>query len=105
EVTVVGHGQAILAARLQQHADEREQEVQVLRGRLEAERIDREVAMREANVPAAAAKQGGELLVTAAQIKDGGDGIVFLRMRDDEVHEERLPRARRARHQRVANIV
>ena len=97
--------QPVLAARLQEHAHEREQEVQVLRGRLEAERVDGEGAVRQAHPPDAAAEQRGQLLVAPAEVEDDRDGVVLLRVREDEVQQERLAAPGRAQDERVADIV
>ena len=48
------------------------------------------VAVRQAHPPDAAAEQRRQLLVAAAEIEDDRDGVVLLRVRDDEVQEERL---------------
>ena len=90
---------------LQEHPHERKQEMQMLRGGVQTERIDREVAVREADAPGAAAQQRRELVIAPAHIEDRGDRVVLLRMHDEEVHEERLPRPRRPGHQRVPDIV
>src|SRR5258708_33355009 len=71
----------------------------------QAERIDREVAMGEPNPPGAAAEQGRELLIAAAEIEDGGHGVVLLRMRHEEVQEEGLPGPGRTGDQGVPNIM
>src|SRR6266576_1757816 len=71
----------------------------------EAEGIDREIPMRQADAPHAAAQPGGEFLVAAAQIEDDGDGVVFLDVRQNEIQEERLPRPRGALDKDVAHVV
>src|SRR5476649_1932618 len=79
--------------------------MQMLRGGCQTERIDREVAVREADAPRAAAEQRRELVIAPTQIEDRRDGVVFLGMRDEEVQEEGLARSRRPGHQRVPDIV
>jgi len=73
-------------------------------GRIQAERIDGEVAVREPDAPRAAAEQRRELLIAPAQIEDGRHRVVLLCMGDEEVHEEGLPRPSR-RSPACADIV
>src|ERR1017187_9596282 len=79
--------------------------MQGLRRRQQTERVDGELAMCESHPPRAAAEQRGQLFVTPAEIEDHGDGVVLLRMRDDEVEQERLPRAGRALDEGVTDVV
>src|ERR1700687_3339001 len=74
-------------------------------GGLQAERIDREVTMREADAPRAAAEQRRELLIAPAEIEDRRHRVVLLRMGHDEVHEKGLPRPCGPSHQRVPDVV
>ena len=98
QIAVVLHGEPILAARLQQHPHERQQEVQVLRrsgSRQNGLIVKARCAspMRHTLPPSS----GVQLLVAAAEIEDDGDGVVLLRVREDEVQEKRLAAARGAR--------
>src|SRR5438045_2544109 len=61
--------------------------------------------MRQADAPHAAAQLSRELLVTAAQIEDDGDRVIFLNVRQDEVQQEGLPRPRGALDKDVAHVV
>jgi len=68
-------------------------------------RIDGEVAVREPDAPRAAAEQRRELLIAPAQIEMVVTGSYFCAWVTRKFHEEGLPRARRAGHQRVPDIV
>ena len=92
---------------LQQHAHERDQELQVFRGRLErAERIElaRQPARVQLEVQVGSADQFGQLAVGPAQVQDAHARVVLAALGEQEVEQEALARAGRADHQRVRNV-
>ena len=75
----------------QQHAHEREQEVQIALGVGSRQNgLMVKAAMRQAHPPDAAAEQRRQRVVAAAEIEDDRDGVVLLRVRQQEVQQERL---------------
>src|SRR5262249_41729013 len=97
-------GQAIVVIALQQDADKRMQEVHMLGGRLERERIDRVVAAAQADFEVAPSKQRRQLAVAVAKIQDDGERVVLLRMRGQEVDEKAFATTRRAQDERVPDV-
>ena len=65
--------------------------MEVFARRLQAERIDREVAVRQPNAPGATAEDPREGLVTAAEVEDRRNRLVLLGVGDQEVQEELRP--------------
>ena len=90
---------------LQQHTDERVQEVQVLGRRFEREGVDRDAVLPEAEFQVASAEQRRQLPVAVPDVEHDRLRRVLLRVRDQEVQQEALAAARRAEHQRVADVL
>src|SRR6185295_9651556 len=94
-LAVLELGQAISVIAFKQHADERMQEVQMLRRRLEREGIDRVVPGTETDFEVVSSKQRRQLAVAVAQVEDDRERVVLLRMRREEIGEEALSAAGR----------
>src|SRR3954468_23383482 len=86
--------QAIAVTSLEQHPNERMQEVKMLRCRVERERIDADVRIAEADLQIAASQQGREFPIAVAEIEDDRERVVLLRMGRQKIHEEALAAAR-----------
>ena len=71
----------------------------------ERKRIDSQLLMAEADFEVAAAQQCGELSIAVPEIKDNGERLVLLCVRDDEVQQKALAAARRTQYQRVADVL
>ena len=72
ELAVLEVAEAIVVVAFQQHADERMQEVQVLRRRLERERVDRDAVLPKAELEIAPAEQRRQLPVAVPEVEDDG---------------------------------
>ncbi len=105
ERLVVGARHNVLAARLHEDFHKREHELQVGRRRREAERVDGDARLLEGDAERASAEVPREGVVTAAQIEDQGPRAVALKVRNQEVQQKRLSAARRAKDQRMSDIL
>ena len=105
DLAVLQVAQPIPVIALQQHANEGVKKMQVFWRGFERKRIDRQLLMPEADFEVAAAQQRGELSVAVPEIKDHGERLVLLRVRDDEVQQEALAAAGRAQDQRVPDVL
>ena len=104
-LAVLELGQAISVIAFKQHADERMQEVQMLRRRLEREGIDRVVPGTETDFEVASSEQRRQLAVAVAQIQDDRERVVLLRVRREEIGQEALPAAGRTQDERVPHVL
>jgi hypothetical protein len=84
---------------------EAKQEMQVLGGGRERERIDREGAFFNADRKVSTVKEPGQILVAAAQVKDVGERRVLLNVRQKKIRQEALSAAARAKDGGVGNIL
>ena len=87
-----------------QDAEETEEELHVLLGRSERERIDREVARILAHVQVGTPEDRCQRLETAANIEDVGLRCVFLCILQHEVAEIALARTRHPEDERVGYL-
>ena len=99
DLAVLELAQPIAVFAFEQDADERVQEVQVLGGWLQRERVDADVALSQAELHVAAVKERRQLPVAVPQVQDDRERVVLLGVRDQEVQKEALAaaRSRRAR--------
>ena len=105
QLAVFGVAQTVAVGPFQQHADERVEKVQVLRRRVERERVDAHVLVTQAQRQVAAVEERRELPVAVPEIEDDRQRVVLLGVHHQEVQQEALPAARRAEHERVSDIV
>lgn len=73
--------------------------------RIEGERVDRHVAVSKPDFQIASFQERGELPVAVPQIKNDGERVVLLRVRDAEIHEETLAASRRTQHDGMADVL
>src|SRR4029078_9182946 len=69
------------------------------------ERIDRVWRTGQLHLPGAALEEGGEFPIAAADVEDEGEGMVLLRVGDEEVEQERLAGAGGAKDEGVADVL
>src|SRR5215813_9014187 len=93
------------AVRFHQDFREAKQEMQILGGGRERERIDREWAFFNAYRKISAVKEPGQIFVAGAQVKDVRERRVLLKMRQEKIQQEALSAAARAKDGRVGNIL
>ncbi len=93
-----------LLVALDQHAEEAEEELQVLFARFKRERIDGEVARLLANVQVRAAEDRRQRLEAAADVEDERQRRILLRILQDEVAEVDFAGARHSEDERVGNF-
>ena len=105
QLAVLGVAQAVAVGAFEQHADERVEEVQVLRRRVERERVDADVLVTQAQREVAAVEERRELPVAVPEIEDDRQRVVLLRVHHQEVQQEALAAAGRAEHERVPDVV
>src|SRR5215472_4731812 len=95
----------IAVAAADENLDEGEEKLNVLRRRLQTERIDSVFPGFSADLEIRAAQQVGQLLVTASKVKNEGAGIVFFQSEREKVVEEGLAAAGTSGYKRVSDIV
>ena len=71
----------------------------------QSERVDGDALLPKAQFQVAAVEQRRQLPVAVPEVEDDGERVVLLRVRDQEVEQEALAAARRAEHQRVADVL
>ena len=89
----------------EQHLHERVQEVQVLRCRVERERVDRDVMLAQSDLEVAPVEERRELPIAVAEIEDDRQRVVLLCVGHQEVEEEALAAAGGAEDQRVPDVL
>jgi hypothetical protein len=89
---------------LDENFDKQREEVEVLLGRWNRERIDLEAWRVQSHAGIRAAKQSSQAFKATAQIEDEGVRVVLLHVRDEEIQEERFSRARAAQNHRVGHV-
>src|SRR5579864_4103919 len=105
KLTVVVLCELVLVSRFDEHAEQGKQEVQVFVGLGQAERVDRELTVREADLPDAAPEVTGEALVAPPEVENHRRRVVLLRVGDDEVAEKGLAGAGGALNERMADVL
>src|SRR5580658_10413765 len=78
--------------------------MQVLFGRRQRKRIDREPVLLQSYRKISAAEELCEIFVAAAQVKDIGPRIVLLRMRKQKIEQKALAAAGGSENDRVGDI-
>ena len=89
----------------QQDLHERVQEVQVLRCRVERERVDCDRMLAQSHLEVAPAEERGELPIAVAEIEDDRQRLVLLGVGHQEVEQEALAAAGGAEDQRVPDVL
>src|SRR3954471_19162706 len=79
--------------------------MEMLLRRAEGKRIDRERLLLDADGKIAASEESCEALVPATEIEDQGIRLVFLRVGQQEVQEERLSAPGRSQEKRVRHVL
>src|SRR5690606_32309662 len=80
--------QPIAVLPFEEHSNERMKEVQMLRRRLQRERVDRDARLSQAQLHVAAMEQARELPVAVSEVEHDRERVVLLRERDEEVQQE-----------------
>src|ERR1700730_15828549 len=81
------------------------QEMQVLLSRVERKGVDGHVALTQPDLQVAALQERRKLSVAVSEIENDRQGVVLLRVRDQEVDEKALPGSGGAQDQRVTDVL
>src|SRR5207248_9675065 len=90
--------QSVSVLGLRQDAYEPMQKMQVLRARIQRERVDAHRTLTETQFDVPAVQQRRELPVATAQVQDDCERVVLLRAGDEEIQEEALSTSCRTQH-------
>src|SRR5207249_11876697 len=90
---------------LHEDLQECEEKVQVLGRWPQAEGVDRERPLLEADWQIGAAKEQGDVFVAAAKVKDAGDRLVLLQVCQEEIQQKTFAAARRAEDGGVSDVL
>ena len=104
QVALVGRRHRI-AARLDEHAAEQDQELPVVGRRRQREWVDRELTVFRSDGDVGALEEPRQVPVAAAQIEDKRQRVVFLDAADKEVGKKALAAAGRAEDERVRRVL
>src|SRR5215211_7345052 len=100
DFSILELAQAVPVFAFEQDADEAVEEVQVLRGRLQRERINADISLSQAQLHVAAVQERTELAISVTEIEHDRERVVLLGVGDHEIQEEALPASRSAEYQR-----
>ena len=104
-LAVLGLAQAIAIRAFKQHADEGVQEMQILGGGLQGERIDLDAAVPQSQLEIAAVEERCELPIAVPEIEDDRQRVVLLCVHHQKVEQEALAAAGGAEDERVTDVV
>src|SRR5579872_3116685 len=78
--------------------------MQIFLRRRQGKRIDRKAAFLDSHGKIGSAEKPGDVFIAAAEIKEVGEGPVFLGVSQQKIHEKALAAAGRAQDQRVGVV-
>src|SRR5882762_6736236 len=91
EVALSGRVEFARSLPLDQHFQKESEEIEILLCRWQRKRVDFEILRFQADTDIRATEKLREALEAASQIKDEGVRLVFLKIGDEEIQQERFP--------------